>query len=799
MKGIGTEIQIGNTFIDLYADQPINLNFQVADLRDPTKRNYSFSKTIKIPGSKTNNELFSFWFEPAATTITTIENFNPRFNPFLKAKCTIYQDSIVQMQGFVKLEQLNKKGYEIEYELTVIGSLSNFFGELGDKKITSLDWSSSDHLWNRTAQTQSWTATTLDYVYPLTDLGLNPTADTFDVTNMYPAVYCNSILRKSASELGYSIQSNFLDSDFAKSLIIPYTGEKITLSTTDIDSRKYRVSLTGDTIEKQQTMSRKSFEFNPYRSKSKYSTLEQIPIIYNDEQNEPNSDINNLYELGTFTVPKDGTYNFTLNLTSACQILFDSSVTQDEIFYQKKQLTLLVFSTGYGNGGIFYPIEVESKKKEINSIFTNTFSFTTPNAQLKAGEKVFVYAYSYCEVSVETRIYSNLSPVFKTWIYSGATIFNNIISAPFFNGTMQLGSVLPQNLTIADVWKAYYTMFNLMFSIDKNDDKKLILEPASEFFSGTTILDWSEKLVTDKEITSITASDVKQFNFQYKQDDDFFNSKYSRKYNENYGDKKLIIPNDFAQAKKDFVIPFAATPSVKASTSDLVIPKIYQVDELTQLIKPKVGKPRILQYGGLKTGMWNYTVLGDLVQSQTTYPYAGMLDDPYTPTYSLDFEEPIEIYWKGGGIQQNYTNNNLYNRFYKSIEEVIDPSSKLITCYLRLSVIDIYNLDFRNVIQLDIDGNACNYRLNKVIDYDPTSNKPTKVELQKIKSSGVIFSAGTVTLIPEPEELTIIEGGYNEVRNLFSTSPYAYLDGGLDCVRALSATTNIFYVDGGLD
>ena len=58
---------------------------------------------------------------------------------------------------------------------------------------------------------------------------------------------------------------------------------------------------------------------------------------------------------------------------------------------------------------------------------------------------------------------------------------------------------------------------------------------------------------------------------------------------------------------------------------------------------------------------------------KTQYPYAGMYDDPYTPTVDIGFNLSNEIYYSN--VFNNvitFSNNNLYNKYYKKfIEEII--------------------------------------------------------------------------------------------------------------------------------
>jgi hypothetical protein len=60
--------------------------------------------------------------------------------------------------------------------------------------------------------------------------------------------------------------------------------------------------------------------------------------------------------------------------------------------------------------------------------------------------------------------------------------------------------------------------------------------------------------------------------------------------------------------------------------------------------------------------------------------------------------------------------------------EITDKNSRLLTCNLKLSDTDIYNLNFASFKY--IDGGL--YRLTKLIDYTPEANETTKAELLRV-------------------------------------------------------------------
>jgi hypothetical protein len=108
------------------------------------------------------------------------------------------------------------------------------------------------------------------------------------------------------------------------------------------------------------------------------------------------------------------------------------------------------------------------------------------------------------------------------------------------------------------------------------------------------------------------------------------------------------------------------------------------------------------------------------------YGYAGHLDDPIEPTVDLNFGAPNEFYFK---LTNPYPSANLYNAWWDEyLAEIINKDSKLLSCYLYLTVQDIHSLDFAQLIYID----GALWRLNKVVDFNPSIPKTTKCELLRV-------------------------------------------------------------------
>src|SRR5688500_18001004 len=83
--------------IDLGAGIPLPITYNILDIREPDKNVSHWSKTLKIPGTKTNNKLFEHIFEIG---------INGGFNPNKKADVYFLQDSLEVLRGILQLKKI---------------------------------------------------------------------------------------------------------------------------------------------------------------------------------------------------------------------------------------------------------------------------------------------------------------------------------------------------------------------------------------------------------------------------------------------------------------------------------------------------------------------------------------------------------------------------------------------------------------------------------------------------------------------------------------------------------------------
>jgi len=125
------------------------------------------------------------------------------------------------------------------------------------------------------------------------------------------------------------------------------------------------------------------------------------------------------------------------------------------------------------------------------------------------------------------------------------------------------------------------------------------------------------------------------------------------------------------------------------------------------------------------------------------YPYLGHFDNPQNPSYDLNYGQTQDLYYP----EEDITNNNLYSSFYENmINEISDKDSRIITASFYLTPFDIS--DFRFNDNIFIHGQY--FKVNKILNYDPTRETLVKVELIKSLYTKVLrpFVKGAITQKP---------------------------------------------------
>lgn len=139
-------LYIGDTEVEFTANPEILYTYQVDDLTNPTVVKNSFSKTITIKGTKSNNHLFGHYWNVERMQVGGGDGSNVYFNASKKMDFQLFVGSELYESGYVKLDEVRRINDDYEYDITLYGGLGDFFYNLsisddgGEMKLSDLDY-----------------------------------------------------------------------------------------------------------------------------------------------------------------------------------------------------------------------------------------------------------------------------------------------------------------------------------------------------------------------------------------------------------------------------------------------------------------------------------------------------------------------------------------------------------------------------------------------------------------------------------------------------------------------------------
>lgn len=810
------ELFINSVKVDTYDDIPMPVTYAIADILTPEKRNTAFSKTIKLPGSKNNDLLFTNIFEVSKEIQNSqnIVNFTPEFNPALKADAKIFNSSVRTFSGICQLKEIIYNVETHEYEVNLTGHLKDLFLSIEGRLLEELDMSEYNHAYTYPNMKNSWDTsirkngsayvnfsagvpTGEGYVYNTMDIGIKAASiggagglpNSISIDKTFPSIYVREYWTKIFALAGFSWDSDFLDSELFRRLIIPYCYRKDFVNAAELTKRKFKATRT--------TSQSSAANFG--------TSVFEMPIVHNNDSTGGNFDNYPAFNFAhqpfalvpsiTYSgwlVPKTGSYDLTATWSATATL---GNINDRALLIITPRIKILRAS-GYTDSTLVEGAENISPTAGNSYSTSGTVSGT--NIQLYKGDFVYV-AIAYRRLnSLPSIPFGSSNSSITLTLSSGSTFYNNpITTLTTIGDTFQLNTAIPKGIQIKDFVLSIIRMFNLYVEPSSDDDNVLKIEPFIDFFNATSVGDWIEDTDKERSDKPCASVDAKSFDYKYKKDSDYYNTLYLDTHKTEYGQKKFDAINDFAKGTKTVELIFSPTPSVAFGTpgSDMVIPRIVKENSVGDF-EAFDSNIRILYYGGVRSTN-QFWVWGDVLagfSTESTYAYAGHLDDPFNPTLDLLFNMPKQIYY-GSPTNVTYTTNNLFNKYWlQFIKEIVDPDSRLVTTWIHLRADQIFKLNFRAPIYL----NGINYRLNKIIEYD-NDRESTQVELIKVKSGFVFVPNFEVVITQEdPTNFDLIEGGLNEVVSLSRVTNIDIIDGSKDTVINLGGASNINVINGGI-
>jgi hypothetical protein len=591
------------------------------------------------------------------------------------------------MKGVLRLLEIVHVDGAIEYECALFGELGGFINALGNKRLEDLDFSAYDHTYSYANIVASWNTTgSTSYCYPLIDYG-NVSTDkiNFQYKTFKPALFVREYLDKIFTGSGYTYECDLFNTNDFRKLIVPNNSKQLTKETSDVLKLTKAIN---------QSMNEGgSQDFVSYETK--------VGSLFTASASDT-----------TFTY--NGTPTLTTNIT--IELFGDYTLAT-------RPLTIAVLKNGVaisGSSQTYNGTDLLYYNKSLSvTLATNDTLRVRTSCILDIGDEV------------------NVSE-------STINVINNVATtAPIELGdTMVINNTIPKGIFQKDFVTSIMKMYNLLIVEDKYKTNHLVIKPYVDFYTGT-IVDWSDKLDHSKAIKIKPMSEInaRYYNFKYKQDNDFYNEDYRKKFNEGYGDRVYDNGLEFAKDTESVEIIFASSPLFGTSTTDKIFPAIYKKSDNNTKEDPMDHIMRIMQINKI-TGVTSWSILNGATNlgSNTAYLFCGHLNNPTTPNIDINFGAPQQLFFNLASGDLSY---NLFNVYYSPyMYEITDKDSRLLTGFFDLTELDIFNIDFARYYF--IDGGL--YRLIKVYDYSPENNDTTKVDLLRvIDAVGTDFVPSTTT------------------------------------------------------
>lgn len=130
-----TELYIEGSYIELSEEILYSINKTYEDLSDPTKIKNDFSKTIQIPLTKNNFELFGRYSNSQYIPVQNVDGLS--FDPNSKLKFTIYNNGVLIFRGYVKFTTCYYSVDAKYIECTLNSTINSIFNDLNSLTLST--------------------------------------------------------------------------------------------------------------------------------------------------------------------------------------------------------------------------------------------------------------------------------------------------------------------------------------------------------------------------------------------------------------------------------------------------------------------------------------------------------------------------------------------------------------------------------------------------------------------------------------------------------------------------------------
>lgn len=761
--------QASATLLDLMEDIPIPVTISVSDVRDADKgKGAPYSEKLILPETKTNSEFFGGIYD--------INSDSTIFNPNVKTECIFYNNDDVILEGYLQLVQVqtNDLGYTT-YECTIFDSAGDFWSKTDKLKVNELDLSDLEHTLNRTNIKDSWSMEwdgdggtgNADLTRGGIYYGfLNNAKQTQAVEDFKFSIFYKTLLDKIVTEAGYTWSGDLFDSARFEREVIPYAGDVPAISDSVASAKTFEVD--------------RATKFNINLTTSTVGVVSQVEnsLEFDNEVSDPN----NLFLTDTFTASDAGLY--------AIQYDLDIDYTIDYI-RRSTFLGNIEDNTKIELVAKFYNASATLVDTEVIVLDPGPHVFSMTGAVASSQSEVFNILQSgyipgdatatkrYMGVNWYMELYIRTEATQATFQNTSNLVPDTVCEFSDKNIDVQVGSSLESvyilySITEGDTIKPaeliedkykqkdllrdLKTRYNLYIYTNPEDPNDIVFDFRDEFYQAGPVRELTGKRDESQrtQIKLIGDLQSEKIELTYKPYNDIYNETYTDSSGGDvYGEFEYLFGNEFVKGDKKIETPFHPTPMINHDGLGYPVPAIDSY-------APKCGLRVLYANNGLytKSGItieWDleYRDGSGVIQTETItgYPYIGHYDDPYNPTYTLNFGQVNPLMYQG---IEELPNDTHYERYWKNtLIQLAD--GKLETDMWALTSEDIDFFRRNPNAKVYDESTKAYYYINK-ISYEGNTNlkKLSKMELIPVQDDLTVdTSTETATGAGDNGEITL--------------------------------------------
>jgi hypothetical protein len=557
------------TELDLFEDEDIQISNNSTGLFDIGVLPSDFTRTITLPGTKTNNAFFEHVYDISIDS------------PFLFAtnvKVPAYFDfdSVYLSQGYLQLNKVNVLANKFidSYEVTIYGTLSSFGREINRLYLTDLTTLSAfNHTSSYDNISASWSGNLFggDIVYPLADygsgyaftqggfeiFGMDDQDGALTVQNFKPAIRVKAVWDAIFEQTGYTYSSSFWGQAFLDDVYMICNNSLKYPEYSGVDLETYGKIKVGAVSGSGMT--------DLVLASGSWTTLPWYNVL---------SDPQNFYNNGSYKVEK------RTNLKGALNININVSCSQNNMpgtFSANGTWGLRLIDTGSltptSNQAIqsyiiFFDQLQQSRTGGINTTYQLATEFNLNS--VPAGNYYFQILQSPNFATGSLPLVT-LDPQGTTKSFLEIRQVNSAADGR----VMDIPSNMPfgtSGIKLVDFLTGIQKKFNLVIYADKTKPNQFIVETFNDWYYRGEVKDFNQYINLDEKISVTPANNfaVNELNFGDTLDGDYISQQFAKGANREYGKSYYTdTTNFFSQGKFEVKTTFASTPLLRIAGTGL--------------------------------------------------------------------------------------------------------------------------------------------------------------------------------------------------------------------------------------